>query len=100
MTQALILKRARIDVKRRGKALRCGRARASSRIAVSAAFCGAAYLWPTIGGLLLAIEPLCLLRKHGPVPGHLLIRNLDGRVSCLLRKLFRTICLATIMICS
>ena len=42
--------------------------------------CGAAYRWPTIGGLLLAIEPLCLLRKHGPVPGHLLIRNLDEGV--------------------
>jgi hypothetical protein len=38
-----------------------------SRIAVS---------WLTIGRLLLAIEPLCLLRKHGPIPSHLLIRNL------------------------
>jgi hypothetical protein len=32
--------------------------------------------WPTIGELLLAIEPLCLLREHDPIPSHLLIRNL------------------------
>jgi hypothetical protein len=50
--------------------------------------------------LLLAIEPLCLLRKHGPVPSHLLIRNLYEGISCLLRKLSRAIRFAPILICS
>src|SRR5262245_3977363 len=71
-----------------------------SRIAVRAALCGPAYLWATIGRLLLAIEPLCLLRKHGPIPSHLLIRNLYEGISCLLRKLSRAIRFAPILICS
>jgi hypothetical protein len=50
--------------------------------------------------LLLAIEPLCLLRKHGPIPSHLLIRNLYEGISCLLRKLSRAIRFAPILICS
>jgi hypothetical protein len=59
-----------------------------------------AYRWLTIGRLLLAIEPLCLLRKHGPIPSHLLIRNLYEGISCLLRKLSRAIRFAPILICS
>ena len=84
----------------RPKALRHGRAPASWRIGVRAALCRPAYRWPTIGGLLLAIEPLCLLGKHGPVPSHLLIRNLYKGISCLLRKLSRAIRFAPILICS
>jgi hypothetical protein len=48
----------------------------------------------------MTIEPLCLLRKRCPVAAQLLIGKLDERVSCLLRKFSRTMCFATVLICS
>lgn len=50
--------------------------------------------------LLMAIEPLCLLRKRCPVAAQFLIGKLDERVSCLLRTFSRTICFAPVLVCS